>query len=247
MTRKIIVLIIIIVVIISYYYIQKNIYQSSEIVNNWLDYFCTDPPVFNPVNFQWTQMFRDNWKAIRNEYLVYATQNDIPFHSQINQYVAGCDEDNGWQTLYLRAYGVDTELTKYFPLTTKLINLCPCTLAYFSVLKPGATLQPHIGIYKGVIRYHLGLIVPDDWQNCFLQIDCQKLFWQEGSDLMFDDMFVHHVENNTNQTRVVLFLDIKRDFHNIFINGLNTLFLRFIKSNDALTDTINNVNLFGKI
>lgn len=73
------------------------------------------------------------------------------------------------------------------------------------------------------------------------------LHWREGEDLMFDDMFLHYAENNTTQQRVVLFLDIKRDFKNIFINILNTLMLRFIESNDMLQDTIHNANNLNKI
>ncbi len=84
--------------------------------------------------------------------------------------------------------------------------------------------------------------MPDQWQNCFIVVDGKKLHWRTGQDIMFDDMFLHHVENNTDQPRVILFLDIKRDFKNVLLNLANTLFLKFVKSNDALNDTIDNAN-----
>lgn len=233
-----------ILLILIYKIIQYNIYCSSEIVNKFLNYFCSDNAIIDPKTFIWTENFRLNWKNIKDEYINYTKSYNIPYHHEINSIVANCDIDNGWKTLYLRAFDVDTNLSKLFPITMKLINMCPCTLAFFSVLQPGAKLEPHIGIYKGVIRYHLGLIIPDDKEQCFLNINGTKLHWHEGDDLMFDDMFLHHVENNTNQIRVVLFLDIKRDFHNIFINMINTLFIKIVKTNDALKDTINNANNF---
>lgn len=233
---------IIIIVIAIYYICARNIYHSADSINSFLNYFCSDPSVFNPKDFKWTEKFRSNWMNIKNEYSNYTYVYTVPLHSKINNIVARADQNNGWKTLYLRAFGVNTDVSKYFPLTMNLINLCPCTLAFFSVISPGAKLRPHIGVYKGVIRYHLALIVPTDKENCFINIDNKKLHWTEGSDIMFDDMFEHYVENNTTQPRVVLFLDIKRDFHNTFINMINSLFLRFVKSNDALTDTVTNIN-----
>ena len=41
--------------------------------------------------------------------------------------------------------------------------------------------------------------------------------WNEGKDVIFDDMYSHYVMNNTKTTRVVLFLDILKDFNNKFI------------------------------
>lgn len=132
-----------------------------------------------------------------------------------------------------------------FPNTMKLVNKCPCTLAFFSVFEPGTKLEPHIGLYKGVMRYHLPIIVPDDFEKCFINVDGNVLHWREGEDLMFDDTFLHHAENNSNERRVVLFLDIKRDFNNIFINMLNSLILKCIKSNDAVKDTVDKANLIS--
>jgi len=238
------ILIFLISILIFYYFVQSDIYRFSLLINYFFDYFTDDPEIFNTNDFPWTAIFRSNWESIRNEYLEYRKNNSIPLHREINNLVASCDESDGWKTLYLRAFCVDTEISKKFPLTMSLINQCPCTLAFFSVLKPGAKLSPHIGLYKGVIRYHLGLIIPDEWEKCFINVNGTTLTWKEGDDLMFDDLFPHYVENNTDQHRVILFLDIKRDFHNVFVNFINTIFLRFIKSNDALTETIHNVNNF---
>ena len=242
-----IILIILSITLVSVYllyrYLNKNIYTTVDHFNKILDSNCDDPSVLDPNTFSWSQDFRDNWKEIREEFLNY--RDNIPLHVQVNNLTGWCDIDNKWKTLFLRAFCRDTDLSDNFPKTMDLINKCPCTLAYFSILEPGAKLAPHIGIYKGVIRYHLGLIIPKDRENCFLKVDNKTLHWQEGSDLMFDDMYLHHAENNTAESRIILFLDIKREFSNPIINILNTLMLRFIRSNDAVTDTISNINKFS--
>ncbi|AYV78323.1 MAG: mg19 protein [Edafosvirus sp.] len=231
-----------IICIVLYLYIKNYGYQAGEYINKLFIKNCTDPSVFDPKDFKWTQNFRDNWKNILNEYQKYVNKFYLPPHSNINKIVSSCDTDNKWKTIYLRAFGRDTELIKYFPKTQKLIDSCDCTLAFFSVLEPGAKLQPHKGIYKGVIRYHLGLIIPDKWNDCFINVDNHKLHWKTGEDIMFDDLFTHYVENNTDQRRVILFLDIKRNFRNPILNFINTVMLYFIKSNDALDETILNAN-----
>lgn len=228
-----------------YTYANSNVYGMNTLLNKFFGLVCTDPVVFDPKDFAWSSNFRDNWEAIRDEFMVYDHRENIPLHGQVNTYTGMCDAKKKWRTLFLRAYGVDTNLANKFPLVMKLINECPCTLAFFSILEPGAKLTPHVGIYKGVIRYHLGLVVPTDRENCFLTIDNKRFYWSEGQDLMFDDTFTHSAENRTNEERIVLFLDIKRDFNNAIANLLNTIALRFISSNDALTDTLDNINSFS--
>ena len=66
---------------------------------------------------------------------------------------------------------------------------------------------------------------------------------------MFDDMYLHHVENNTDERRVILFLDIKRDFGDsllgMLLNMFNSACLYFINKSDALRKTVDNVNKFA--
>ena len=143
----------------------------------------------------------------------------------------------------MRIFNKDTELSKFFPLTSSLLEKAPCTLAFFSIFKPHTKLDPHVGVYKGVIRYHLPVSIPDQWDKCFINVKGRVLNWRVGKDLIFDDSFIHYAENNTDQERVVLFLDIKRDFKNPILNLINTIMLYFITGNDALTETVNKANV----
>jgi beta-hydroxylase len=118
----------------------------------------------------------------------------------------------------------------------------------FSILEPHKKIPIHVGPTKLVLRYHLGLIVPKEKEQCFITIKTPKddhtRFWEIGEDMMFDDTFDHFVENNTDEQRVVLFLDIQKDFNNSFINALVDLFFYLLESNVTVTDIYTNVNLF---
>ena len=97
------------------------------------------------------------------------------------------------------------------PKTTNLIKKMPSvTLAMFSILDPGKKIPPHIGFFKGVFRYHLGLIIPDEGE-CYIINKKQRYDWKEGEGVLFDDTYIHEVWNKTENRRVVLFLDVYRD------------------------------------
>jgi aspartyl/asparaginyl beta-hydroxylase (cupin superfamily) len=214
----------------------------TDMINSYLANQTDDPPILKSTDFPWTQLFRDNYKTIKEEYLSY--DGVEPAFKDVNSKYSVVENDKKWKVLFLRAFNKDTKLTKYFPKTMELINSCPCTLAYFSILEPGTTIHPHVGVYKGVIRYHLGLIVPKNYKDCFIVVDGKKLHWKEGEDIMFDDMFEHYVINRTDERRVILFLDIKRDFNSILVNMINSILLFFVRSSDELKDTIDNMNSF---
>jgi len=97
------------------------------------------------------------------------------------------------------------------PRTIQLLKKIPgMQSALFSFMKPGAYVPPHNDPAKGVIRYHLALKVPEKREKCFLEVDGYKHHWKEGEGFIFDDIYDHTVRNDTNETRVILFVDILR-------------------------------------
>ena len=81
---------------------------------------------------------------------------------------------------------------------------------FFSILSPGKHIPPHRGPYKGLIRCHLALKVPEPSENCWIKVGEETSQWEEGKCIVFDDTYVHQVQNDTEGQRVVLFLDIIR-------------------------------------
>ena len=206
-----------------------------------------EKPLYNPTDFSWTEEFRGNHNIILKEYMDYVkSRGKAPLHNKISP-TGWCDKDDLWRTLFLRIYKRDTSLAPYFPVTMGLINKAPITLASFSILEPGAKLSPHTGVYSGVLRYHLGLIIPKNYEKCWLKVDGQILHWEKGKDLVFNDMFIHDVHNDTTEQRVVLFLDFQRNFEIPWLDIFNSILLYFVKSNDILDGVVNSVNSFHDI
>ena len=237
----ILVLLVVILYVIAYYYIKREVATGGLRFNKYLLHHCEDQKaVFDSAAFPWTKNFRDRHLAILQEFETYRKEYSVPSYADINKAVSG--NVVGWKSLFLRVFNNDTTIISHFPVTKSLIDTCDCTTAYFSILEPGTTIPPHVGISRGVLRYHLGLIVPDDYKNCFIIVDGVKLHWTVGSDVMFDDLFLHEVQNNTNQQRVVLFLDIKRKFKSWHANLVNEIALKLISCNDQLLTTVDKAN-----
>ena len=71
-------------------------------------------------------------------------------------------------------------------------------------------LPPHRGPYNGVLRLHLGLIVPEPREQLGIRVGKDVYRWREGEALIFDDAYEHDVWNRTPHTRAVLFADFRK-------------------------------------
>jgi aspartyl/asparaginyl beta-hydroxylase (cupin superfamily) len=97
------------------------------------------------------------------------------------------------------------------PNTTKAVENIPgMKTAMFSIIGPRKHIPPHQGAFKGLVRCHLGLIVPNPTAKCKISVGKEIGYWEEGASLIFDNTFPHEVWNDTDEYRVVLLLDIVR-------------------------------------
>ena len=78
-----------------------------------------------------------------------------------------------------------------------------------------------------MLRYHLGLKVPGDGDECRIRVGEEYATWEGGESLMFDDTHPHEVWNETDRRRVVLFLDVVRPLPGP-LDTLNRLFLKLL-------------------
>jgi aspartyl/asparaginyl beta-hydroxylase (cupin superfamily) len=161
------------------------------------------------------QLLQENWETIRDELLlILQNEEGIPkFHEidKIQKYISARD-DVPWRTFMFKAY--DNWMASncaLAPKTTALLKEIPeITTAMFSILSPRKHIPPHRGFYKGVWRYHLGLIIPQNG-DCFIVNGGQQYHWKPGEDVLFDDTFNHQVWNKSDELRVVLFCDVYRN------------------------------------
>ena len=163
--------------------------------------------------FPWVQHIEDNWMVIREEAERLVEDRDALANFQdISTDQIEITDDDRWKTFFLYGYGFKAKLgTEMCPRTAALMQEIPgMTTAMFSILSPRKHILDHRGPYKGVLRYHLGLIVPRDAAACRIRVGQDFRHWEEGKSLIFDDTFNHEVWNDTDETRVVLFVDVLR-------------------------------------
>ena len=215
--------------------------------NEILNFYSSNDAILNCRNLEWTQTLRNNYEIIYSEYKNF--HNNIYYHYEQVGYVAKTiDKYKKWKSIIIYAFGRKTEYSKFFPKTMELLKDVPCRLVMFSILEPGAYLSPHKGVYSGVLRYHLALKTPQNYQKCHINILQKngKVYthhWRTGQDILFDDMYTHWVKNETNEERVVLFLDIEKKFHNLLFNVINKVILYLIKYyNSELSNYITNID-----
>jgi beta-hydroxylase len=188
------------------------------------------------LNFPNHNILKNNWEQIRNEAMNiynkgYTTKikDDNIFFNEI--------ADDGWKKFYIKWYeSINDKAFELCPITSKLIQQLPeIKTAMFSILEPGSKIIPHAGPFKGCIRYHLGLDCPED---AFITINGIKYNWKNGEDVLFDDTFIHYVNNNSDKIRLILFCDIDRKMKHLFYEKINNSII------NCLAPIISNINDF---
>jgi aspartyl/asparaginyl beta-hydroxylase (cupin superfamily) len=172
-----------------------------------------DQPFYDPAEFAWVGELEANWKLIRSELdQVLAHREALPNFQEISTDQYNLTDDDRWKTYFFWGYGFRSDANcARCPETTRLIESIPgMQTAMFSILAPHKRIPPHDGPFKGVLRYHLGLLIPDDQEHVGIKVGGEIAHWQEGKSLVFDDTFVHEAWNDTDETRVVLFVDVIR-------------------------------------
>jgi ornithine lipid ester-linked acyl 2-hydroxylase len=172
-----------------------------------------DTTFFPPERFSWVKHIEDNWLVIREEVeRLLEDHAALPNFQDISKDQIEITDDDRWKTFFLYGYGFEAKLgIEMCPRTAALMRQIPgMTTAMISILSPRKHILDHRGPYKGVLRYHLGLIVPQDAEACRIRVGDDIRHWEEGKSLIFDDTFNHEVWNDTDETRVVLFVDVLR-------------------------------------
>lgn len=143
---------------------------------------------------------------------VLSHREDLPNFQDISIDQASISNDEGWKTFFFKAYGFRSEANcRRCPRTAELVDSVPgMVTAFFSILSPGKHLPPHRGPWRGVLRYHLALKVPEPASASGIRVGGEEAHWEEGKGLLFDDGYQHEAWNGADDVRVVLFCDVLR-------------------------------------
>jgi beta-hydroxylase len=207
-----------------------------------------DKPVHDPSTFPWARRLEDNWTVMRDELDdILQHREALPSFHDIAEDASTISQDDDWKTFFLYGYGEKAEENcARCPRTTELIEQVPgMTTAFFSILSPGKHIPPHRGPYKGVLRYHLGLKVPEPAEQCRIRVDDEVVHWEEGDSMVFDDTYNHEVWNETDGERAILFLDVKRPMRQPAA-ALNDLLLGLLRYTPVVQNARENQKQWSK-
>jgi beta-hydroxylase len=151
----------------------------------------------------------------------------IPGMEELTTYTSGGIHQIAWKSFMFKSGTFIDENCALAPKTAALLRGIPGVwTAFFSVLEPHQHIKPHWGYWKGFVRYHLGVVIPHNNADnkCWIRINPdawdrdnreaiaqgETYHWHNGEAVLFDDTFLHDAANQTDDVRVVLFLDVAR-------------------------------------
>jgi hypothetical protein len=172
------------------------------------------------VPYPWAENLRNNWSVILSEFhayeaLVQSCPNSpaVPLISSTDPNQERLNLDSQWRALWLKVWGRETDASAFFPKTMDLLNDTPLSTAMISRIEARSSLDTHVGYFGGILRYHLGLVIPPQSTATLTVSNITgdyHLKWSNGGDLLFDDMHPHRVDNTDRFPRIVLFADLPR-------------------------------------
>lgn len=172
------------------------------------DFYCPGlraQPWHNADDCAWIKIIEENADVIIDTY--QQVERDMSgLHPENNKLADG----GSWNSLFFyRAGQCFQESFVKYPKLGALINSIKGTdtagSVYYARLTPGAKIKPHYGPHNYRLRTHMGIKVP---KNTFIEVGDVRKTWKVGKCIVFDDSFLHYVENNSDEERIVFILDV---------------------------------------
>ncbi len=179
---------------------------------------------FDPAQFEWAAALEASAGVIREELLTLLKDGTDDFRPYIEAHTNAVPmlgenktllSNRDWSALFLCENGwMVPKVVERCPRTWEAVLRTPMPrvpgwgpTAMFSLLKAGARIAAHTGMFNTRLVCHLPLIVPP---NCRFRVGNDVREWEEGKLMIFDDTIEHEAWNDSDQDRVVLIFDIWR-------------------------------------
>ena len=181
-------------------------------------------PYIDRQAFPELQLLRDHWPTIREEALQLMGTGHIKAAEKNNDAGFNSFFKRGWRRFYLTWYGNTLPSAEQMcPKTVALLQQVPQVKGAMFALLPGRSqLTPHRDPFAGSLRYHLGLATPNS-DDCAIWVDGEVYAWRDGEDVIFDETYVHWVNNDTDVTRIILMADLERPLRTRWMGVINHL------------------------
>lgn len=206
----------------------RQLFDHSSIVApiNLFMYTFSGVPTSKPYlglnRFDDLRVLQSNWQMIRDEVLHLQTLQKIKAAEKNDDAGFNSFFKTGWKRFYLKWYEASHPSAEQFcPKTVALLRSLPTVkAAMFAELPPNGKLNRHRDPYAGSLRYHLGLITPND-DRCFIDVNGERYSWRDGEGVLFDETFIHSAQNNSEANRIILLCDIERPMRFRWTQAIN--------------------------
>jgi len=179
---------------------------------------------YDPADFDWAPAVEARTADIRTELIALLDArgvDDFRPYIQAQDGAVRLDRNKGlvdskeWSALFLCENGKpDEALIERCPKTWETVQQVPLAringwgpTVMFSLLRGGARIAAHTGMFNTRLVCHLPLVVPP---GCSFRVGNEIKDWREGKLFIFDDTIEHEAWNDSNEDRVVLIFDIWR-------------------------------------
>lgn len=183
------------------------------------------PPVqyFDRAQFPWFEKLEAGTDTIREELrgLLEGSDPNVPYvniapGTPENQW-RELNRSLNWGAIFLWNGGAAVPaMLDRCPKTAKLLDELPLLdiagrgpTVMFSTLKPHTRIPPHHGVTNIRAVVHLPLIVPP---GCRFRVGSETREWREGEAWAFDDTIEHEAWNDSDDTRVIMIIDVWNPF-----------------------------------
>lgn len=182
-------------------------------------------PLSTQLEENWENIRAEGWRLIENR----KSDNVLRHYHQL----VGSDDNiwKGWNIIPLRWFGNNSinNLEDCPTLKNILKNENKTISILYSLLIPGKYVPPHVGPFKGMLRYHLGLDIPDKSLGvCQITVNGKEYAWRNGEGVLFDETYLHSVINATCRPRLILMVDVERPFNNKIMETINSIIISII-------------------
>jgi beta-hydroxylase len=168
-------------------------------------------PYLDPEDLHELRSLSERWRTIRTEAEALLAREKVRASEKYDDVAFNSFFRRGWKRFHLKWYGdFLPSAEELCPRTVELLRDVPSlNAAMFAFLPAGSRLVKHRDPYAGSLRYHLGLITPND-DRCRIYVDGEPYSWRDGEAVLFDETFLHYAHNETDVDRLILFCDVAR-------------------------------------
>lgn len=216
---------------------MSNVYDlGTDLVRRIYEKRIDAPAILDAsTHFPNATKFAAVWQSIRDEALSVQLNRVPRFHDIMpEQAEISANDGLDWRMFVLKAYDMTIpENLGKMPTLSRLLSECPeVKSAAVSFLAPRKHIPPHRGPFRGIMRFHLGLVIPklaDGRPATIMMINHEEKRIADGECLLWDDTFEHEVMNSADQARIALLLDVWRPDMPLDMEILSRLIVRGVQ------------------